>query len=422
MVKHKILIVGLLALSVALIWGCSDRSTEPDQLTYDASTFTHFTHQFYHELIVQVGNGHQLQPLMFYIPEVALDMNHPVPLLVLLAPEGEDEYFYIHHGLLGLYQEMLAKGEIEDMAIVTLPPDGIAPIFGGYFYAGHGLPAGKYDDIMGSKLWEFLALDRLRGALVVDNPSKRGIGGVGMGAYGAFRTVLRNPGFWGSVSGADGPLDFDGADENSGLIALMDSVFVEQPNLTQANFRTEFDSSRSNPISRLFCGGSLTFSPHDQNLEDLVIEEVVQYPGQLPQTRISLDEDLRGTAGYIIMDSTTLVENVIKQDKRNMDFHLPFSFDKRPYRPIWDLWQENNLERLYTGSQFANTDVWIGTSEDAKWGYHDMTMSWANTLGDNIVDELYQYSGTESRPATDNEYVYDLLREMLKFHSDSFNK
>ena len=422
MVRHKLLVLGLLALSLALIWGCSDRLTEPTKLTYDAASFTAFNHQFYDELKIQINNEFQLQPMMFYIPEVAWDLNHPLPLLVLLAPEGEDAYFYVHHGLLGLYEEMKAEGEIGDMVIVTMSPEGIAPVFGGYLYAGEGLPGGKYDDIMGQKLWDFLANDRLAGTIILNQQSKRGIGGIGVGAYGAFRAALLNPGFWGSISAVDGPLDFDGADGNSGLIPLMDSVFAEQPGLTQADFCTAFDTSRSNQISRFFCGASMAFTPHDQNIESLLIEEVVQWVGTLPQMRITLNDSLRGTAPYILMDSTTLVQNVVKEDARNLDFHLPFSYDQRPYQPIWETWLDNNLESYYTGVQFPGTDIWFGTSEDAKWGYHDMTMSWANTLGPNLVDEIYEYSGSIDRPATGNQYVYDLLRKMLKFHSDSFYK
>jgi len=202
----------------------------------------------------------------------------------------------------------------------------------------------------------------------------------------------------------------------SGLIDLMDSVFVEQPNLTQANFRWDFDSSSSNPVSRLFCGGGLAFTPHDQNLDSLITVSSVQTP-----IEVTIDEDLRGTIPHILADSVTLIDSIITRDDKDLDFHIPFSFDSRPYSPIWDIWLEENLENLYTGSELINTDVWIGTSPEAKWGYHEMTMSWVATMGPDVAT-VYEYDGDDGRPATHNQYVYDLLRKMLKFHSESFSK
>jgi hypothetical protein len=48
-------------------------------------------------------------------------------------------------------------------------------------------------------------------------------------------------------------------------------------------------------------------------------------------------------------------------------------------------------------------------------------MSWVSTLQTNgYSPEVYQYDGYDGKPATGNEYVYDLIREMLIFHSQSF--
>jgi hypothetical protein len=417
--KYKILISVILILSVMLALGCSDRATETGETTeLERGVFTHHQHVFFDELKLQVRNSESFAPYQHYLPEITWRGDHPVPLLVLLAPEGGDEYFYVHHGLGELASEMIDNDEIEPMVIVTLASEA-NEVFGGFFYAGDQLPGGKYDDIFASKLLAHLVT--VLPAQIVDDPSKHGIGGIGMGAYGAFRAALLNPGDWGSVSAVDGPLDFDGVDGTSGLISLMDSVFVEQPTLTQANFRWEFDSSSSNPISRLFCGAALAFTPHDQDLDSLIIEEIYTNQGESVQRkRLSLDS-LRGTIYHIISDSTTLIDSIITLESNDLDFHIPFSYDSRPYDPIWDIWMVENLENLYTGSELINTDVWIGTSPEAKWGYHDMTMSWVTTLG-STVDSVYEYEGYDGSPATNHQYVYNLLREMLLFHDASFRK
>ncbi len=417
--KYKILTSVMLTLSVMLIIGCSDRAVEPNETKMDLGTFTHQNHVF-EDLQLQVKNSNGLAFYQHFIPEISQDnMDHPMPLLVLLAPEGEDEFFYVHHGLGELASQMIADGEIEPMVIVTIPPEAIS-VFGGFFYAGDQFPGGRYDNIFADSLLPHL-IGRLSGK-ILDEPSKRGIGGIGMGAYGAFRAALLSPGQWGSVSAVDGPLDFDGADGSSGLIDLMDSVFVEQPYLTAANMRSAFDSSSSHPISRFFCGGGLAFTPHDQDLDSLISIEIRQLPSDLTEQRvIHLDSLLRGSIYHILADSTTLIDSLITQDAHDFDFHLPFGPDSIPYFPIWDIWMEENLENLYTGSELMNTDVWMATSTEAKWGYHDMTTSWAATLGQDIVT-VHEYEGYEGRPATGNQYMYDLLRDILKFHSESFNK
>jgi len=48
-------------------------------------------------------------------------------------------------------------------------------------------------------------------------------------------------------------------------------------------------------------------------------------------------------------------------------------------------------------------------------------MSWYQYIsGYNPV--LYRYVGFDGKPATSSQYTYDLLREMLIFHSNSFQQ
>ena len=83
---------------------------------------------------------------------------------------------------------------------------------------------------------------------------------------------------------------------------------------------------------------------------------------------------------------------------------------------------ENDLSTLMADAPadaLSDVNIFIATSSQAKWYYHEMTEAWISNLGSN-VDEVYRYQGYGGNPATDNQYVYDLLRRMLKFHSDNF--
>jgi len=436
MAKYIILVVGLLAL---MLPGCSDRTVDKTQMELQRGVLDpEQEHVFQPQLVLQTsGNKLALFQFTTYIPQVTLPyyaggQARQVPWLILLAPEGEGHNYYLDHGLAELVDELISTGEIEPMAIVCIGNDRT---FGTFFYGGRSfgdrelivngggdkfLPgysygAGFHDQVLGDSLIPYLEFSRGEW-LITGDSDKRGIGGIGTGAYGAFRAAIRNPGLFGSVSGIDGPLDFDGPNGTSGLISLMDSVFVEQPTLTSDElFISDIDSSGAYPITRLFMGGSMAFSPHD-TIIDVEIRRVND------SIRIILDAATRGQADYIITDSATLVSNIITAGDEDLDFHMPFNFSQRPYAPIWDaLWLPQNLENLLTGGQLSGKDVFVGSSTEAGKTYREQTLSWVSTLqAAGVNPQVYEYSGYEGRPATGTQYTYELMREMLIFHSNSF--
>ncbi|MDH4034275.1 MAG: hypothetical protein OEV80_10805, partial [candidate division Zixibacteria bacterium] len=185
------------------------------------------------------------------------------------------------------------------------------------------------------------------------------------------------------------------------------------------DFRNRFDSLAAYPLSRMFIGASMAFSPHDTALD--YETEPHTSPGGFSELLITIDENTRGTAGYAILDSTTLISRIITEDVRNFDFHLPFDYAGQPHPPIWNLWLENNLENMMTGNELDGVDIWIATSPEVHYGYHDQTMSWISTLeGSGYSPTVVEYTGTDENPATTHQYIFELMRDMLKFHSDNF--
>ena len=427
MAKYTKLMLLIAVLAVVLIIACSDRGTNSaEDVTLTTGGISSQNHVFFDELILQIRNDFQLLQMALYIPRVSFPRHYGgtfrrVPLLVLLPPQGTDRYFFFNHGLKSLADELISSGEIEPMVIACISNDRT---FGGYFYAGNSFAAGFYDDLVGDALVEYL---NAAYPITLNDPSKRGIGGIGMGAYGAFRAALMQDSVvFTSVSGSDGPLDFDGGPgRGAGLIDLMDTVLLtEQTHLNANNFNHAFDSSSTCPVSRMFIGGALAFTPHDTMLDyDTIIRERTPNLGDY-YVSIIIDDQTRGLPSYIITDSVTLIDSIIMEDANNFDFHLPFSFTEKPYAPIWDIWLENNLESLLAASNgLDNADIWIGTSPQARYGFHNQTMSWYETLEADAGVEtpvLRTYTGYEGNPAEDNEFLYELLREMLIFHSQSF--
>jgi hypothetical protein len=219
----------VLSLTLVLTVGCSDRGTnggDDDGGVLAEGGPLEMTHIFAEELLFQLKNDYHFLEMVAYRPKVNFDPISggelkSVPMLVLLAPQGKDQYFYFNHGLEELADELIATGQIQPMLIVCVSND---LTFGGYFYGSHYPAAGNYDAILGGSLLEHVETF----GITLNDPSKRGIGGVGTGGYGAFRTALLNPGTYTSVSAVDGPMDFNGADNNSGFIPMFLDAINEQ--------------------------------------------------------------------------------------------------------------------------------------------------------------------------------------------------
>lgn len=423
--KTILIILSTLILVWALVGGCSDRKSLINTIDVTSGGMSPKNHVFVNELLLQLRNQFQLMKIMLYVPRASFPVYYggtgatELPLLLLLPPHGEDAHFYLNHGLKDLADEMISTGEITPMYIATIPSDP-TKAFGGYMYAGsREFASGNYDALIGdilvdyiSKTWEYPSED----------PAWRGIGGVGTGAYGAFRAALVHPGAFSSITVVDGPLDFDGsAGLGNGLEDLMTyAVSNEQGGFADnADFRDRFDSSGAYPVSRMFIGAAMAFSPHD-TLLDYSWEPHTDAGGR-SVVLVTIVDSTRGIPGYVISDSVTLITRLITQDVNNFDFHLPFDYAGQPYQPIWDLWLDNNLENMMTGNELDGVDIWIATSPEVHYGYHDQTMSWAATLeSSGYSPTVVEYTGTDEIPATAHQYIFELMRDMLKFHSDNF--
>jgi hypothetical protein len=423
MTKYITCVLGLFLILLIAFGGCDDRGRNlPPAVSVPENGVNPENHVFSTSqvedepnLLFQIRNPFGILFMETFIPRQSLGEPKPIPTLILLAPENGRDSYYFEHGLFQLAQEMIASGEIQPMMIVCVGND---QTFGGYFY-GNSYGAGFYDRVLGPEMVDYLSNFY---PWFINSPDKMGIGGIGEGAYGAFRAAIQNPGIYGSITAADGPLDFDGPGGGGGLIPLIDSVRLnEQPNLDPQYFKNSptapnnpgFDTASTNPISRMFVGGSIAFSPHDTNL---TYSLTFPNPSTISLTVLSRDQ---------ISDSTTLMPNIIDQQNYNLHFHLPFDSTFTLYQPTWNRWLANDLERLHNASPtpqpLANVDIWLATTDQARWGFDDMTVSWMRTLrGLGYVVEDYPYEGYEGNPAEGGEYVYDLLRQMLLFHNEAF--
>ena len=422
---RKLIILVVVTASLALLFtaSCSDRGSNSIPKASANGAIAPWSHVFYQELTVQLKNRFQQFFMNVYIPGATFQQE-PLPVLILLPPQDGDEFYFFNHGLKQLADELIADGTIKPMAIVCLRND---KTFGGYFWAGNGGGSGNYDTLIGGTLIDYLNATSM--GLFLDSPAKRGIGGVGMGSYGAFRAAMLHQGVFSSISVTDGPLDFDGANGNSGLISLFDDALAEQGLTGVDGWTSQFDTSGAWHISRLLIGGAMAFSPHD-TLVLPIVDSINNLPDKPPIITLPEYDSLGQQRRWVITDSSTLITNIVTSSDFNLDFHLPFDSLGQPYQPIWDLWLRNNLETILADSGTSvleNVNIWFGVTKDPQEQsrtYGEQTRSWISTLegiptiSPNV--QVYEYSGYDDRPATSDQYVYDLLREMLIFHSNNF--
>jgi hypothetical protein len=477
MQKYLILLASVLVV-VAVMYGCEDRgsgmiSTDLGELQNYPGVDPSPSHVFDPALYLQLRNSTQQLLGSAYVPPEAID-GEPVPLLVLLAPETGNRFYYFKAGLSELVRELTASGQIKPMVIYCMAND---QTLGGFFYS-NSTPAGFYDSIFNSDGvdWTAGGRDDLLEYLhkfypaTIQQASKRGIGGIGQGAYGAFRAIIKNPGLYSSISVADGPLDFDGG-SGGGLTGLFDDALAEEENFyyttypfvdtlkdttfvsgtpydviwvdtidastfdtTWVNFDTvpfsyhrDFDTSYTIPLSMMLIGGSFAFSPNDTRID------YTRNSSANPPTSFTQYQIYDGTAADSL-DYTTFIGGIVKKDFNShyidMDFQLPFDSNGNLYAPIWNnYWMPNNLENLYNaqgGRPLDGVKMFFATNPNARWNYYQMTQSWISFLKEDYADtcfQIYPYSNYASDdPVVSDEYLFDVLRQMLIFHSNNFNK
>jgi putative esterase len=404
----KLAILMVVPLMVLVFYSCSERdntivSTDYNRgILYSGSSVHYLTSYLNAEMFEQHNIAFQI-----YTPYGYKDpsLGEPVPVLYLLAPYGGDQDYYINHGLVDIADRMIGTGEIRPMVIVSI--SGLNK-YGGYFYGNQsagGLVAQAIGDIVDPvQCFDGLTatlLDYFNCALntLPENRGYRAISGIGVGGYGAMRIALEYSENFSSVSAISAPLDFDGIYNNTGFKTLFTEIMDEFPDdpdsLEYYYRRLKYDINK--PLQSMIFAAAVAYSPHDSGIVDTV--NVINDPDS-----------------YF---SETATEA----------FHLPFDETGQVRDNIWNLWQRNSIQNIvadYIGA-FDTLDVMLGYSWfNHDYGFNEQTKSIRYLLERTYglipgtdFDTLF-YEGYTGYDATYNQYTYDLLPKILKYHSDHF--
>lgn len=348
------------------------------------------------------------------------------PILYLLHGYGEGFYYYDQmHNISKIADRLIARKEIQPMLIVM--PDG-SNRFGGSYYTNSEVFGGKdfggrYEDYIAKELRSFIDdLPFVKGKLKDESPvedtiyykTHRAIGGYDMGGYGALKLAMKYPDFFGSVSAMSAyPLYFTLGEKGTLVDGLslfkvpqefVNTIF-EENNFQAGNtaaYYSMFDSLEEKGIfemphtARLFAMAS-AFSPHP----DVI-------PAQPETVSTFFKRNFEGALGIDLpMDAFG----------NTMFFAWNFLWRKHDLKVLLD-----SLFEYQNKNPFEETKLYLDCGNQDQFALAQ-TQAFHSFLNEKGVEHLYyEYSGYGDFFAGSDNFLYDRLEKVLKFHSGNFPK
>ena len=421
--KSGYILTGLLvALLMLGVIGCTDKTGDnPTRTEVDENglVFGQSNHTF--SVFFSTAKDPGFKPMRTYTPP-GYDLDGGgvrYPTLYLLPPFQGDDLYYFEHGLATVADRLIAEGKIEPMIIVTI--DGRSHL-GGSFYTNSACQGNYFTAMFKDTAYnEYAApgtewlypdggvfqynaeatVSRIDDIFrTFDDPSRRAISGVGMGGYGAFRAVLMTD-LFGSVSAINAPLDFDGSG-SGGFLTLINEVFTDGFNAV--------DTSSSNPQASLVISAAAAFTPQNVSFDiDSLYRDVFD----------------QRTFAY---DVTETLMTDFRSYKAEYGVHLPYDSAGTRHDYIWDIWMDNNIANIYAdtdpllAAEFETMNKLLISSSEAVFHYDEQMSAFTNFLSsNNMAYQTKTFTGTNQLTATANHYLYDLLEDILIFHSNNLN-
>lgn len=424
--KLRITIFSLIVIALVafLMAGCTDKTKENPIAPQHASGLTlNQGFSSYAILFCTMADLNMsetgFKPVRVYLPpdyNTASQSGHRYPVLYLLSPFGSDEKYYFEHGLADMADRLISEGKIKPMIIVTF--DGRSAL-GGSFYVNSARQGNfftaMYKDTTFPNVIMFDAtvrpavetiedlkaehlLSKIDGVYrTVQDRRCRGISGVGMGGYGAFLGAIKTDNF-SSVSAIDAPLDFDGTG-SAGFLHLFTEAFPGA-----APWET-MDTSLLDPNKTLIISAAAAFSPQD--------------------SVIGIDSIYSNSLGTFVVSHVidSLTDDMTSYLPKHR-VHLPFDSMTNLNYAIWGRWMRNNIDSLYLkeavdAEHFRTMSKFLMRSNAPQFYYGEQMDAFCSFMRANDIS--FEEKNFTLPGGTDVNYrMYDLLEEILIFHSENF--
>jgi S-formylglutathione hydrolase FrmB len=324
--------------------------------------------------------------------------NRGFSVLYLLHDMGGDFSTFVSvHKIGQLADRLIEEGEIQPMIIVM--PDASSLSVGSSFYTNSPL-IGNYEDYISEELMDtidanFHTFMSKPGEEYIPDPDYRAIGGLGVGAYGALRLAMDYDTTMFTAVSAMSPY----ASLESFLIReAIDKVFEENG---IASDDLSYDSYKSlnpwwdedhpyKPYSLLVFAMAAAFSP-------------------------------RSTTG----DDTTNFFSLAVDGALKHGVDLPFDETRTipPGSGTWDKWLQFDVKTKLANdpATFTDLNVYLDCGDHNEFGLLDGARALDQLLSLYGQEHTYiEYGGYPDNPAGHDNFIYDRLEEVLKFHSRNF--
>ncbi len=319
------------------------------------------------------------------------------PVLYLLHGYGGDHTYF--RGLFGLGEtvdKLVNTGQIEPMIIVT--PDASNKLGGSFYTNSYSSDssqsfAGLFQDYITDEVVSLI--DSV--FHTITDRQQRGIAGHSMGGYGAVKIGMLRNDLFGSVSSMSGHLAFMGAypDESNpfalGLLTLMPAMLAENGFIPGdlSSFYSVAPGAGKDLTNMMFAMGAAFTPPDPADPDDTTYAHAFTVPG---------------FAGHV---------------------DLPFDVNGQLVDSLWAFWMAHDVTTLFAagyGAVYDNTDLYIDCGEEDDLLLQYQAQAFADLAG-AAIDHFEIYSGFEDIFHPDHStFVAERLKEVIKFHDQSFNE
>jgi S-formylglutathione hydrolase FrmB len=350
----------------------------------------------------------------------------PFPVLYLLHDYLGDAGYFERYALQALVDEMYANGEIGRMLVVTVDASNY---FDGSYYR-NSATTGNYEDVVDATIAGIEATYRIHTRA---GRNARAIAGHGMGGYGAMRYALDHPEMFNSVSSLSGPLSFGDPNAGTGLWNPTDGLIttVFEQNATGPGDASLYaklhDGAEIYPDTRNLFAMASAFSPHPLRVYDSTgVKLVLKFPyiGQRYDTIYNYEWYSGRPAGA----NTVSFESQV--DTFGVGVDLPFDSVGTLTEETWALWRDSaDVKTVFLSKRQQNPALWndlsiyfdVGVQNE--FGYLEQNRDFHATLTQAGVAHTYEeYEGSGALPAGHSDLLLSRLRNVLKFHSDRFER
>jgi len=318
-------------------------------------------------------------------------------LLYLLHDFGGDYSTFVSvYKIVQIADQLIEEGQIQPMIIVM--PDASSLFLGGSFYTNSFL-LGRYEDYIINELMAVIDSnfhtygDMVDGKFIPDR-RYRAIAGLGMGGYGALKLAMDHDTLFQSVSAMSPFTSFESFLTRETIDRVFEENGISPNDFSYASYKSLTHQTNSlhpdKTFTQLIFAMAAAFSPHDPNDPDTTFF--------FPLTEI---------AGK----------------KYGVD--LPFDSTRTipPGSPIWNKWLSHDLKTKLTNDPdaFGDLSIYIDCGDQNEFKLYEGTRAFDQLLSLYGKEHTYiEYSGYPGYPADQDNFIYDRLVEVLKFHSRNF--